>query len=108
MRRSIFVAAIAMLISILIAVPALAQQCTNGSKSDPMAGAQVLIGAQGQILWAGQGVLNLIEQGILSQDGEGFHGIVAFDLDGDGVADASTWLGVGSEGEIPFEAQYSF
>ncbi|HEX6299944.1 MAG TPA: hypothetical protein VF148_05740 [Acidimicrobiia bacterium] len=105
MRRSIFVATAATLISILIAAPALAHSCTNASKSDPMAGAQVLIGAEDQILWASQGVLNRIEQGLFGPDGEGFHGIVAFDLDGDGEADASTWIGVGPDGQVPVVAQ---
>lgn len=105
MKRSMFVTAVAMLISILIAAPALAHECTNASKSDPMAGAQVLIGSQDQILWATPGVMSRIENGVMGSDGEGFHGIVAFDIDGDGVADASTWIGVGPEGEIPLEAQ---
>lgn len=105
MKRSIFVSAVAMLISVLIAAPALAHECTNASKSDPMAGAQVLIGSQDQILWATNGVMKRMEKGVLSEDGDGFHGIIAFDIDGDGVADASTWIGVGPEGEVPLVAQ---
>jgi hypothetical protein len=38
---------------------------------------------------------------------EGFHGLIAFDADGDRDADFSTWLGVGPDGtEIPLEAQF--
>lgn len=93
--------------SILLAAPVLASECINVSKSDPAAGAQVLIGSDGQILWITQGGLHRIEQGLVDPDtGEGFRGMIAFDLDGDGVADISTWFGVGPDGEIPLEAQF--
>jgi len=93
--------------SILLAAPVLAHECTNASKSDPMAGAQVLIGTEGQILWITQGGLHRVEQGLVDPTtGDGFRGIIAFDLDGDGVADVSTWFGVGPDGEIPLAAQF--
>jgi hypothetical protein len=41
-----------------------------------------------------------------SRRGAGFHGLIAFDFDGDGVADASTWIGVGPDGEVPLQAQF--
>jgi hypothetical protein len=93
------------LASLLIASSALGFECTNLSKSDPMAGAQVLIGSSGEILWTTTGLANRLERGLISSDGEGFHGIAAIDLDGDDVADVSTYLGVGPDGEIPIEAQ---
>ena len=99
MRRSTFVTVVAAALCLLVAAPALADHCTNASKSDPMDGAQVLIGVDGSILWATEGVANRLEQGVVGEDGEGFHGIVAFDIDGDEVADASTWVGVGPEGD---------
>jgi hypothetical protein len=54
------------------------------------------------------GLENRIAQGIVDfESGEGFHGLIAFDVDGDGVADFSTWIGVGPDGhEIPIEAQF--
>ncbi|HSM38549.1 MAG TPA: hypothetical protein VK838_04385 [Candidatus Limnocylindrales bacterium] len=94
-----------MLASLIIATSVMAHECTNASKSDPMAGAQVLIGVDGQILWTTPGLAARLARGLISPEGEGFHGIAAFDIDGDGVADASTWLGVGPDGEIPLEAQ---
>ena len=56
----------------------------------------------------GEGLENRIAQGIVDfESGEGFHGLIAFDVDGDGVADASTYIGVGPEGdELPIEAQF--
>ncbi|MGA7269482.1 MAG: hypothetical protein WB239_00240 [Acidimicrobiia bacterium] len=99
MRRSTFVTAVAALLCLLVAAPALAEHCTNASKSDPMDGAQVLIGVDGSILWMTEGAANRFERGLVGPEGEGFHGIIAFDIDGDGVADASTWIGVGPDGE---------
>lgn len=106
MSRSIFVAATAMLLSILIAAPALAHQCTNASKSDPAAGAQIVFGPSDEPIYTTPGLLARFEQGLVDPEtGEGFHGIIAFDFDGDGEADASTWIGVGPDGEIPLLAQ---
>lgn len=108
MRRSIFVSSVALLISILIATPALAHQCTNASKSDPAAGAQIVFGPDEQPIFITQGLLNRIERGLVdAETGEGFHGIIAFDIDGDGKADASIWIGVGPDGQIPLEAQFA-
>ena len=94
------------LASLLIASTALGFECTNASKSSPTAGAQVVFGAAGEILFITDGLANRIEQGLVDPDtGEGFHGQVAFDLDGDGIADASVYFGVGPDGEIPLTAQ---
>jgi hypothetical protein len=95
------------LASLLIAGTALGFECTNASKSDPAAGAQVIFGPTGDIVWVSNGLLSRIERGLVDPDtGEGFHGQIAFDMDGDGVADASTFVGVGPDGEIPLEAQF--
>src|SRR5262245_53557966 len=97
----------ALVLSILIAAPALAFECTNASKSNPAAGAQIMFGPNGEVLFITQGLQNRIEQGIVDPDtGEGFHGLIAIDVDGDGLADFSTWAGVGPDGEIPLEAQF--
>jgi hypothetical protein len=108
MRRSIFVSTVALLISVLIAGPALAFECTNASKP-PAAGAHLVLGPDFMTpIYISDALLKRIEQGIIdSETGEGFHGIVAFDFDGDGEADASTWFGVGPDGEIPLEAQFA-
>jgi hypothetical protein len=94
------------LASLLIASTALGFECTNVSKSRPSAGAQVVFGVNGEILFVTKGLANRIEQGLVDpESGEGFHGQAAFDLDGDGVADASVYFGVGPDGEIPLNAQ---
>jgi len=52
-----------------------------------------------------KGLEMLIERGIVDfETGEGFHGLIGFDEDGDGVADASTYI-VGPGGELPLIAQ---
>lgn len=107
MRNRITAAIFGVAASLVLASSALAGTCFNASKSDPAAGAQVLIGSSGQILWTTEGLAKRVERGLVNPDtGEGFHGIVAFDIDGDGIADASTWFGVGPDGtEIPEGAQ---
>jgi hypothetical protein len=93
--------------SILLAVPVMAHECINVSKSDPAAGAQLVFGVNNEVLYISRGLATRVEQGLIDfETGEGFHGLIAFDIDGDGVADLSTWIGVGPEGEIPLEAQF--
>ena len=93
--------------SILLAAPVLAHECINASKSDPTAGAQLVFGANNEVLYISRGLASRIEHGVVDfESGEGFHGLIAFDIDGDGVADLSTWIGVGPEGEIPLDAQF--
>ena len=107
MRRIMFVVTVTILTSVLVAGPALAHECINASKKDQSAGAQVIFGANDEVLFISKGLENRIAQGIVDFDtGAGFHGLIAFDIDGDGLADASTWFGVGPEGEIPLEAQF--
>ena len=95
--------------SLSIASSALGHECTNASKSDPAAGAQVLHRATtGEIVWMTEGLANRLAQGLIDPgSGEGFHGLIAFDIDGDGIADFSTWIGVGPDGEVPLVAQLS-
>jgi hypothetical protein len=106
-RRHVAAGILGVVASLVLASSALATDCTNASKSDPAAGAQILFGSSGQILWTTQGLANRIEQGLVDPNtGQGFHGLIAFDMDGDGIADASTWFGVGPDGtEIPEGAQ---
>lgn len=102
-----FVSATALVLSILMAVPAFAHQCTNASKDDPAAGAQIVFGQNDEVLFITAGLQRRIDQGLIDPEtGDGFHGLIAFDIDGDGVADASTWIGVGPDGQIPLEAQF--
>lgn len=106
MNRRILGVLTGVVASLAMAPAVLAFECTNLSKSDPAAGAQVLLGPSGEILWATEGALRRVERGLVDPaTGEGFHGQVAFDLDGDGVADASTYIGVGRDGEVPIKAQ---
>jgi hypothetical protein len=109
MRRPVVATFIGIVTSLLIASSAMATDCTNASKSDPAAGAQALIDATtGEILWTTPGLAERLELGVIGPDGEGFHGLVAFDVNGDGIADFSTWVGVGPDGdEIPQVAQLS-
>jgi len=86
MRRPITAAFLGIVASLAIASSALATECINASKSDQAAGAQALIDAN---------------------TGEGLHGLIAFDATGDGIADFSTWIEVGPDGEIPLVAQLS-
>jgi hypothetical protein len=99
------VSAIALVLSILIAAPVFAHECVNASKQDQAAGAQIVFGPNGEVLYITEGLQTRLDQGVIGPDGEGFHGLIAFDLDGDGVADASTYI-VGPEGEVPIEAQF--
>ena len=107
MNRRILALIGAVVASLALASSALASDCTNVSKSDPTAGAQILIdGTTGEILWTTRGLASRIELGLVDPaSGEGFHGIVAIDVDGDGVADFSTYI-VGPDDEIPLEAQF--
>jgi len=104
--RSILLGAAA---SLLVASTAFAGHCVNASK-EPGAGAQVIVDANsGDVVWVSTGVAMRIEGGLIDfLSGEGFHGLLGLDLDGDGIADLTTWFGVGPDGEaIPWQAQAS-
>lgn len=107
-KRAVIVTTGAVAGLVLSAGPALADNCTNASKKYADSGAQIVFGPNDEVLFITQGLENRISQGIVDpESGEGFHGIIAFDDDGDGVADASTYIGVGPEGdELPIEAQF--
>jgi hypothetical protein len=108
MRRPITAAFLGIVASLAIASSALGHECTNASKSDPADGAQVLIGPTGEIVWITEGLSNRLAQGVVDPaTGAGFHGLIAFDADGDGNADYSTWIDVGPDGEVPLVAQLS-
>jgi hypothetical protein len=109
MRRPIMATVLAIVTSLVIASSALAHECTNASKSDPAAGAQALIDANtGELLWISEGLAARLANGVVDPvTAEGFHGLIAFDATGDGLADYSTWIGVGPDGEVPLVAQLS-
>jgi len=107
MRRAGAVAVLAVGSLVLSTGAASAHECTNASKNanNPAAGAQLVLGADDEVIYISKGLQNRIDQGLVDFDsGEGFHGLIAFDIDGDGVADASTWI-VGPDDEIPLNAQ---
>lgn len=109
MRRSITATFLGVVASLAIASSALAHECVNASKSDQAAGAQILIDANtGAILWITEGLRTRLEQGVVDPaTGAGFHGLIAFDGTNDGVADYSTWIDIGPDGEVPLMAQLS-
>jgi hypothetical protein len=109
MRRPITATVLGIVTSLLIASSALGHECTNASKSDPAAGAQALIDANtGEVIWMTEGLATRLAMGVVDPNtAEGFHGLIAFDATGDGIADFSTWIGVGPDGEIPLVAQLS-
>jgi hypothetical protein len=90
---------------LLSAGPSLAHECVNASKP-ASAGVQVVLGPTG-IEWTTTGLTYRIGQGLVDPDtGEGFHGLVGFDFDGDGVVDFQTYI-VGPDDEIPELAQFN-
>jgi hypothetical protein len=79
-----------------------ADHCTNIQKDqhDPSNGVQVIINVtDGSIEWANAGVVNRVDQGLIDPaTGEGFHGLVGLDFDGDGTVDVMTYI-AGPEGD---------
>lgn len=99
MRRPIAATILGIVASLAIASSALAFDCVNASKSDQAAGAQLLLDlTTGEIVWMTPGLAERFEQGLIGPEGEGFHGLIALDGNGDGVVDVSTWIGVGPNG----------
>jgi hypothetical protein len=88
---------------VLAAGPSLATDCVNASKP-PEAGIQILLGPTG-IVWSTPGLATRISQGLVDPNsGEGFHGLIGIDFDGDGTVDFQTYV-VGPDDEIPELAQ---
>ena len=90
---------------VLGAAPALAHECINASKP-AAAGVQLVIGPTG-IAWTTPGLAKRFANGLVDPNtGEGFHGLIGFDFNGDGVVDFSTYI-VGPDDEIPLLAQFN-
>ena len=108
LRRAGLVAGLSAAALVTGAGGALAHECVNASKNmvNPAAGVQVLIDIQtDSVSWVSAGVQKRVDQGLIDlATGEGFHGLIGFDFDGDGAADVSTFI-VGPEGEVPVQAQ---
>ena len=104
LRRVVASAAVVAAGVIGAAAPAFAHECTNLSKDahNPSAGVQFVFGEGDDPVYAKTGALKRIEKGILTEDN--FHGLIGLDFDGDGQADATTYI-VGPNGEIPLNAQ---
>lgn len=86
--------------------PASAHQCVNASKQNQAAGVQIVFdGETFTPVWISKGLQQRVDAGLVDLDsGEGFHGIIGIDFDGDAVADLGTYI-VGRFGEIPPQAQ---
>lgn len=106
LRRVLMGAAAATSALVLTAGPSLAHECINASRNG-VAGAQLVLGADDSIIYISNGLQSRIDSGLVDfETGEGFSGIVGFDIDGDGVGDLATWI-VGPNGEIPLKAQFN-
>jgi hypothetical protein len=107
MRRRFLAVVAGAVASLLISSAALGHECVNASKQ-PGAGAQVQVNvATGEVIPLTEGVLHRLDLGLIDPaTGEGFHGLVAFDFDGDGTAELTTWI-VGPDDEVPEIAQFS-
>jgi hypothetical protein len=106
--RRLLLGSVAVTTALLAAAgPALAHECGNADKNQA-AGVQVVIDVNtGAVVWVSNGLQRRIEQGLVNPDtGEGFSGLLGFDLDSDGTADVSTFI-VGPDAEIPEEAQFN-
>lgn len=106
--RRLMLGSVAVTTALLTAAgPAWAHECVNADKNQA-AGVQVVIDVNtGAIVWASEGLQRRIDQGLVDPaTGEGFSGLVGFDVDGDGAVDVSTFI-VGPNMEIPEEAQFN-
>ena len=104
--RRFMAVAFGLIASVAIASTAVAHECINASKPDQSAGTQIVLGPEGEVLSISAGLARRIASGQVDfESGAGFHGLVGFDMDRDGVVDLATWFGVGPEGELPLPAQ---
>jgi hypothetical protein len=92
---------------VAVAGPAWAHECVNPDKNQA-AGVQVVIDVNTEtVVWLSNGLQQRIDQGLVDPNtGEGFSGLLGFDLDSDGTADVSTYI-VGPDMEIPEQAQFN-
>jgi hypothetical protein len=101
-RKPLVGLGVAVLATVTMAGTAYADHCTNAQRDahDPSKGVQVVVDATTDtIVSANAGVVNRIDHGLIDPDsGEGFHGHVGLDLDGDGTVDVMTYF-VGPEGD---------
>ena len=105
-RRTVMGAVAAAGLVVATAGAGLAHECTNLDKK-PGAGAQIIFGPTGDVEYMTTGLQNRVNRGIVDlETGQGFSGLVGLDFDGDGAADAFTWI-VGPNGEIPLQAQWN-
>jgi hypothetical protein len=105
--RRVSLGAVALMAAALIAAgPAWAGNCTNADKP-PAAGVQAVIDLNTGAVTVSDGLQHRIDQGLVDlATGEGFHGLVGFDFNSDGVADLTTFI-VGPDFEIPDQAQFN-
>jgi hypothetical protein len=104
-KRALVVAGATMAMA-FTSTAAYAHECVNASRNGT-AGAQLVLDMNDEPIWVSKGLQQRIEQGIVDfETGEGFSGIIGFDIDGDGVGDLATWI-VGPNGEIPLKAQWN-
>jgi hypothetical protein len=93
---------VAVLAVVALSGTAFADHCTNIQRDshDPSKGVQVVInGTDDSIESANPGVLNRVDNGIIDPaTGEGFHGLIGLDLDGDLTVDVMTYQ-VGPDGD---------
>ena len=105
-RRIALAATAAAATIVLTAGPGLAHECVNASRNG-VAGAQIVLDFDDNVIWISNGLQHRIDQGLVDlETGEGYSGLVGFDIDGDGVGDVATWI-VGPNGEIPLKAQFN-
>ena len=106
LRRVLVATAAATTAVVLTAGPGLAHECINASRNG-VAGAQLVLGDGDSILYISKGLQSRIDRGLVDfETGEGFSGLVGFDIDGDGVGDLATWI-VGPNDELPLKAQFN-
>jgi hypothetical protein len=106
--RRLVLGSVAVTTALLAAAgPAWAHECGNADKNQA-AGVQVVIDVNtGAVVWVSNGLQQRIDQGLVDPNtGEGFSGLLGFDLNSDGTADVSTYI-VGPDAEIPEEAQFN-
>ena len=106
-RRPLLVGAAAVAAIGLGAAPAMAHECVNASKKNQAAGVQIVMDETFSPIWISKGLQQRIDKGLVDlESGEGFHGLMGIDLDGDGAVDVATYF-VGPNGEIPQNAQWN-